>query len=120
MIILLVPLPGEGAGGISKNIEKIKKQYENIDLLDGVSKKEAIIIAQKCLIESEYSEQYYISKYEISYDKGEIPFTNLWNGDGRHAWLIQFKPKNNSDNCMYGVIVFEDGKETHCECMNGL
>ncbi len=107
-------------GESPKNIEKNKKKYENINLSDGVSKKEAIIIAQKCLIESEYREQYYASKYEINYDKGEMPFTNLWYGDGRPAWLIQFKSKNDSDNCMYGVIVFEDGKETYCGCMNGL
>ena len=101
-------------------LSSAKKELQEVDYGDGISKKEAIILAQKSLIESEYREQYYVSKYEISHDKGEMPFTNLWYGDGRPAWLIQFKSKNDSDNCMYGVIVFEDGKETHSGCMRGL
>jgi len=91
----------------------------NSDVNKNVNRKEAIIIAQDCLKSSEYKEQYSMADYSVVYDKGEAPFSNLWKF-GRSAWMIQFKSKEKNDSCMYGAVIFEDGKEQHCQCMYGM
>lgn len=46
-ITLLLPLDGSAMGGVNlKKIEQIKRDYTKLDLTDGVSKQEALIIAQ--------------------------------------------------------------------------
>ena len=101
------------------NLDQIKEASRLVNSKDGINKKEAIVVAQDCLINSEHSGEYNPASYDISYDKGEFPFTNLWKF-GRSAWLVQFKSKQKNDTCMYGAVIFKDGAENDCGCMYGM
>jgi hypothetical protein len=86
-----------------------------------IDKKQAVIIAQACLLDSPYSNDYDYRKYEAHYDKAEPPFTGLWfEKYGHPAWFIGFMSKTKSDECMYGAVIFKDGKDNSCGCMIGI
>lgn len=54
-MILLVPLKGSAMGDNPKKIEQIKQDYAKLNLTDGVSKEEALIIAQNFVINDSYA-----------------------------------------------------------------
>lgn len=109
------------SGCISLKEHLIRKQINilnnKINPKDGISKKEAIIIAQKCLFESKYSNDYYISKYCVSIDNNENHPLNKT----KTVWGVSFEAKNKSDdNCQYGAIISKETGEKYCDCIYGL
>ncbi len=54
-MMLFLPLKGLAMGNNPKTIEKIKEDYSKLNLTDGVSKQEALIIAKHFVINDPYN-----------------------------------------------------------------
>lgn len=68
--------------------------YANINLKDGVNSREAIIMAQRTLLNSEYSKDYFVSNPILGYDEP----SNLWG--------VSFQSKKGGDDeCNYCVMI---------------
>ncbi len=84
-----------------------RRVYENINLKDGVNRKEAIILAQRTLLNSKYSDKYLVSRPTVGFDEEY----NLWG--------VSFEYKNNDyDDCGYTVIINKDTGKIEDGCFN--
>lgn len=71
--IIFMPLKGFAMEKNSQLISKIKKNYQQIDFTDGISKEEAIIIAQ----------------YDLIKDEGKNWDLNIKRHRVKEGWLVQ-------------------------------
>jgi hypothetical protein len=86
-----------------------RRTYYNINLKNGVSQREAIIIAQRTLLNSKYSNDYCVSKPIVGFDEKY----NLWG--------VSFRPKKNGyDECGYTVMINQAAGEIKEGCFSGL
>jgi hypothetical protein len=80
--IAFMPLEGVCMGDTPNYKEQIKEKYKKIDLSDGVSREEAIVIAQNYLIEKGIDKDYNLKSAHIFGEND--PF---W---GKNSWHISF------------------------------
>jgi hypothetical protein len=86
-----------------------KKQDNYINLANGVDAKEAIIMAQRTLLNSKYNNAYYVSR----------PL--LGNDEKYNLWGISFKPKKSGyDKCGYAVMINKTSGRIEEGCFSGL
>ena len=86
-----------------------RRTYYNIDLKNGVSSREAIIIAQRTLLNSKYSNDYYVFKPITGFDEEY----NLWG--------VSFRPKKSGyDECGYTVMINKTTGEIKEGCFSGI
>ena len=87
----------QGCAHLSKGFYRTgldRKVYANINLEDGVNSREAVIIAQRTLLNSEYSNDYFVSNPILGYDEP----SNLWG--------VSFQSKKSGhDECNYCVMI---------------
>src|SRR3989338_6093215 len=94
IIITLLPFKGVAMGKITDYESMIRNKVKNINLKDGVNKQEAILLAQKELLDSTYKDKYDIMKSIVNYDKGA------------NTWGIEFKLKKGcTDEDYWGVLI---------------
>lgn len=109
MTIIVVPLKGVAMGKISDYESIIRNKVKKINVNDGVNKQEAILLAQKELLDSNYKNKYDVMKPIVNYDKGA------------NTWGIQFKVKKGykgEDN--WGVLIKKDTGEIYSGLLRDL
>ena len=80
----MLPLNGLAMGNNPRKAKKIQTAYENLDLSDGVSKKEAIVIAKHFIInENEFA------KNNARLNSAEVEESGLV----ENAWAVGFDAK---------------------------
>ncbi|TRZ47118.1 hypothetical protein D4Q80_05020 [bacterium] len=86
-----------------------RRVYENINLKDGVNYREAVILAQRTLLNSKYSNNYFVSNPIVGFDKE----SNLWG--------VSFRLKESGyDSCGYTVMIDRDTGKISDGCFSGL
>lgn len=86
-----------------------KRIYENINLKDCISRREAIILAQRTLLNSKYSNSYLVSKPIVGFDEE----SNLWG--------ISFLLKQGGyDSCGYSVTIDRETGKISDGCFSGI
>lgn len=102
VIITAMSLKGVAMGKIVDYESTIRNKAKEINLKDGVNKKEAILLAQKELLDSKYKDKYDIMKTSVNYDKDS------------DTWGIEFKLKKGcEDEDYWGVLIKRDTGEIY-------
>lgn len=86
-----------------------RRVYENINLKNGISYREAVIIAQRTLLNSQFSNDYLVSKPIVGFDEKY----NLWGVSFEHK-------KSGYDSCGYTVMINKETGKIEDGCMSGL
>jgi hypothetical protein len=86
-----------------------RRVYQNINLKDGINYREAVILAQRTLLNSKYSNDYLVSKPIVGFDEKY----NLW------GVSFEYK-KSGYDGCGYSVMINKTTGEIEDGCFSGL
>ena len=94
----------------NENFEKqISEKSKEINIKDGLTKEQAIIIAQNELLKSNNRNSYEVTMPIVNYD------------EKNKTWGIEFKPKNNFKNDIYwGVLINEKTGEVYSGSLKDL
>jgi hypothetical protein len=86
-----------------------RRVFENINLKNGINYREAVILAQRTLLNSKYTKVYLVSKPIVGFDAKY------------NLWAVSFECKKSGyDSCGYGVMINKDTGEIKDGCMSGL
>ena len=85
-MMLLVPLKGSAMGDNPKKIEQIKQNYAKLNLTDGVSREEALIIAQNFVINDSYASS------SVVISSGKVMESGFKKTLG-NCWAVSFNAK---------------------------
>lgn len=79
IIVGIAPAKGVAMENVKKYEQVIRDKAKKITFKDGINKEEAILLAQKELLDSKYKDKYLIMEPIVNYDKAV------------NTWGIQFK-----------------------------
>ncbi len=112
LVMIFLVVTTSGCNNISESYCRArmkKRTCHNTNLANGVDSREAIIIAQRTLLNSKYNNDYYVSK----------PI--LGNDEKYNLWGVSFKSKKSGyDKCGYSVMINKTSGKIDDGCFSGL
>lgn len=102
MLMGITPAKGVAMESIADYEQTIRDKAKKITFKDGINKEEAILLAQKALLDSKYKDKYKIKEPIVNFDKAAS------------TWGIEFKLKDGcADEDYWGVLIKKNTGEIY-------